>query len=441
MVAATDCPYQMFDLFSEEWRPYNESLRNRTSAYTEYVCRYSAYSENRNRSDAIEGHLVLLFSGFGFVGGLLTVLTLTQSGFRILNFRLFLLIGYLEMLQMAVLALMDGLAYVRCDASYLCTFLWAHVGITIMNVCADATDLLVLFLCVERTVACLLPHRFQKVHNVRCYKMAVAFAVVLPTAFSLFQAFELTVEFDEDQKRYLDEPSEFSQTELYAYIKQVNTIRFYVTASLVAIMTGLSIWGFWTVAHRRRKLIKNRSTYVPEAASSNSTKESVEHSGYSSAIGVRHLSSRVSRANRKSNKANRSHRQTELCCLQLCLAVPVVINHILYATGLSSNSAFVVGEAALKKIQLEEMTFEAAAREIDLAESFQYLRAATNVSNVMAHALHFYLYIMFSEKVRNGFFSFLSACCRKKPLYPRGMSPTQAETSHIIAPSSIINTS
>lgn len=445
------CPYASAFTYHQQWRNYSGVVFDgNVHQYHSYICQFASYQYLKKVTQPVERQLIIFFSVCGFLGGLLTVLTLSQKRFRVMDFQLYRVIGYLEMVQMADLAIMDLLAYMKCESSYACTFLWAHIGFVVMNVCADATDILVLFLCVERTVACLLPHYFQRLHTRKCYIWAMVFSVVIPAFFSSFQAFELRVVYDPDENRYHDEPSEFAESEFYANITHMNTARFYIMAALIMITTSFSLWGFYAVARRRRNLSRDygnqqgggggprpvlpasssTSNLAPGTPMGQNNSSSYMLSAPSASAEQRQALTRAgthhqSRSGTGGSSRRMKKREMELCCLQLCLAAPIIINHILYATGLNMNYGFVIGEAAFKK----NLTFDKARSEIEAIMDFYYMRMATNLTNVLAHALHFYLYLLFSVQVRHGFLTLVRSCRSK--LQPGSATVNGSAENHL----------
>lgn len=392
----TDDPNAAWWLNYTIWNGSQDQIRS-------YICRYHDLLDFKRICSSVESNAVLMFGIFGFLGGFWSIATLQQKSFRIADFFLFRLVGYLETVQMAVVTSMSIVGFLRCDLSYACTFFWAHVANTVSNVCADAVDLIVLFLCIERTVACVLPHFFHMFHSTNCWTMVAVWSLVIPLLFSLFQAFELTIIHDEIDNRYVDEPSPFSQTQFYESLVKINTIRFYVTAALIATATICSVIGFSLMARRKRKLTQNSLPAQQKPKKSNGS------SPRSPLIDSRTSQGQLS-TDGGSDVARRATKlQRDLCCLQLCLAIPVVINHMLYAMGLNTSYSFTVGKQAFEK----NLSYESAAEQLDRTRSFIYLRLSTNISNVLGHGLHFYLYLLFSYKVRHGFCLLIKTCKRK----------------------------
>lgn len=397
---------QLLCLPSLDWPNASATGWNSTLDYYHYVCHYKAYNQFKDYMANLEQHTVFIVAIAGLVGGLGTVATLMQPLFLVSDFFLFRLIGYLETLQMALVALMNVVVYCNCDRSYICTFFWAHVATTASNVCADSVDLIVLFVCIERSVACLLPHLFRLIHTKTCYYAVAIWSLVAPTLFSAFQAFELRIEYDPVERRYADEPSAFASSALYRALVKLNTARFYATAFLIAAATVCSIIGFRTMTKRKRLLSERMQLRQLNTAPS---RRKITSSKSISAASCTSMSIKRRRNLRVENARRLKKRQRDLCCLQLCLAMPIVINHILYAIGGTSNHSFVIGPEVFDR----GMTYDMAVRELARARSFDYLRLATNLSNVLAHGLHFYLYVLFSIKVRHGFFALWKAGRRK----------------------------
>lgn len=412
----------------------------------DYACNYGSYLAFKDLCRSVESHLLLIWGGLGFLGALGMSLTLSQKHFRPSpDFLFFRIVAYLEMLQMAVMTPMAATAFCNCEESYACAFIWAHVATTIMNVCADTVDLIVLFVCIERTVACLFPQHFRLIQSKQLRRSVIFGSFAVPAVFSVFQSFEVTVIYDEKEKRFIDEPSEFAQTPFYTFLVYANMVRFYITAAAIATATLCSIFGFIKTARRKERLLRRpRSNSqialspvspdaphdIPLEPLSTTTSVTVSNSNPARLCDLNSLTPhRLSdynftwRRNTSTSeleeaekilqpgqptvtpavRTERRQREMDLCCLQLCLAAPIVINQVLYASGLNSSYSFVVGKLVFEY----ELTYEAALDEIAKAKSFHLLRTSTNISNVLAHALHFYLYLLFSVKVRRDFVTML----------------------------------
>lgn len=342
--------------------------------------------------ESVETPALLAIGIMGFVGACFSSVIFVRERSAPNDFFLYKIISACAVAQMLVLTIVRLSMFWHCERNYACSFFWAHISIAIMNVCADAVDFLTLFLSIERTWACLLPFKFKTVNQRVLERTAVTLAFTIAILFSTFQAFELTLQYDSQENRYRDVRSAFAESDFYAVFITANTVRFYATACLLMVATVFSIFGFWRTAKRSLVFSRNRD----------------------------------------------KRRELDLCCLQLCTAAPVVINHLLYAVSLRTNhhsfdqiqpysnqneTSFWYWSTADGTI-IDNRDVEQRFRK---AEAFEYMKTSTNLSDALAHALQFYFYLIFCLKVRQGFLALWS----RRQSAPAGYKPASVDKEDV----------
>jgi hypothetical protein len=88
----------------------------------------------------------------------------------------------------------------------------------------------------------------------------------------------------------------------------------------------------------------------------------------------------------------------QLCYLQLTQAIPTAINYASFAVrefgfDISSSAPGWTSGSDLPRL----------VQQLDTVYRFWHLQLFVNISNVMAHCTHFYLYILFSARFREEF--------------------------------------
>lgn len=90
----------------------------------------------------------------------------------------------------------------------------------------------------------------------------------------------------------------------------------------------------------------------------------------------------------------------QLCYLTITQAIPTAINEIIFAAYIVKyDRAFETGLSAI----LADLTLEEAMGELLSSNMQDYLIFFLHISNDLAHCFHFYLYVTFSRRFREGF--------------------------------------
>lgn len=101
-----------------------------------------------------------------------------------------------------------------------------------------------------------------------------------------------------------------------------------------------------------------------------------------------------------------AYQNVQLCYLTIAQAVPVVINLIMFAIIISRDSSVLIGSAAFE----EGLNFEDALNHLSKSYVSSYLIFCCDLSNNLAHCFHFYLYLIFSRRFRQGFLKRFQIC-------------------------------
>jgi hypothetical protein len=88
-----------------------------------------------------------------------------------------------------------------------------------------------------------------------------------------------------------------------------------------------------------------------------------------------------------------------LCYLTMIQAVPSLINQIMYAMLISRHSSYLIGSAAIDN----GLSFQGAMEHLRSKYVGIYLNFFCSLSNDLAHCFHFYLYMIFCRRFRQGF--------------------------------------
>lgn len=380
----------------EKWSNYSFVWYNSSAYFRAYVCMNVRYEATKEACESAEAQLIFFLGIFGFIGALLSTLTFFRRPFVPCDVYLYRLVGGIETVHMFIMTLMHALAYyVDCSVYYACMLFSAHVYMTVTNGCADAVEFVVVFLCVERTIACLTPQHFHRIHRLPAYRAVAILALLSALPLNVVHSFDVRVvqsgsgAEDQDSSaervggegRYQEAASSFAETWFYARIMDAQLVRFCVVAPLIIISTAGSIIGLTQAARRKRRL-RGEGLKTPGGRKADKSNDYY------------------------SKSADRSRKEIkqmiDLCCLQLCLAIPIVINYLLCLVERACKTG-VIDRSKLWEDAFRTMTYEQALSILSRATTLEYLRFAISVTHMLAHGLHFYLYLLFSAKFRQTF--------------------------------------
>lgn len=318
--------------------------------------------------------LHLIFNIFGLVGSWFSTLTFCNSHARTAVFnkapalRYFQTISILEMVN-SLLVLEAGVRfmyrYFGQVPSYGWTWFGTHIETPAINTVSLSIDLMIMFLSVERAIACLLPATFRRLNRkfmVWCVIVGSVLAssgLFVPTGFDSFIG--KTLQFS--SWRFSDPYDRFLQVQEWFLLG----IALAVCASAIVACVGSL-----QASKRRRRL---RPPAHPLACSSPISKEGA--------------------APQNDHKRSLSSIDWRLCCLQLTQAVPTAFSYV----------TFIVRAALFRHFTRKFLLADPATRQ-GLAwyiYPIAYVDLATGIAHDLSHCFHFYLYFMFCHSFREAF--------------------------------------
>lgn len=89
----------------------------------------------------------------------------------------------------------------------------------------------------------------------------------------------------------------------------------------------------------------------------------------------------------------------QLCYLQISQAWPLTLNYIIYIILRANDSDYNIGIAAVSS----GMEFEAASKDLGAAYYLKLIGLLVNLTDMLSHCFHFYMYMAFSKRFRTGF--------------------------------------
>lgn len=362
------CIYPMATVYSYEWSNYS-GIWNDTSRFHEYTCRAAALYSLRENCRSVNGHAYLIFGLIGLLSAIASLIVFSREEFsHRLGYLMYRTVALLELVHMIVMIVMGLKHFLDCGSYYWCQFLSAHFSNFLLNTSAEAVDFLVLFLCIERSIACLLPTFFQKIHHRSIFLTVILIALTFSAAMNFPTIFQLTVAYSTKFARYHKPLSEFGNSKTFRTFSEINAIRLYVTGALIVLATCCSIVGLLRARSHQRRLSRRHRTRMENVCRQDGTL--YEH-------------------------------VVEMCILQLCVAVPAVLNYVLFATmritGL--ERVYLIGEEAFA----QNLPYPKALEEIVCFSRYHITASAVLMTNFLAHAFHFYLYLIFCASIRHSF--------------------------------------
>ena len=109
----------------------------------------------------------------------------------------------------------------------------------------------------------------------------------------------------------------------------------------------------------------------------------------------------IANANQRSQQEiEMTRKHLQLCYLQLSQALPVAFNYFVVAISFEYYAQFSSAGSSGYKIVTSGVTLTQAMDILSLGYSVQYSYLLTEISNDIAHCLHFYLYFIFTRSFR-----------------------------------------
>lgn len=234
--------------------PFNVSSKfNDAFELNLFICAYTAYNLYVNNAYHLLALAIVPCSILGFVGSILVLITLrNKQKFNALCFIYFRVINLTELIYLSQCTAKGVVVLFadQCSASYFCIF-FNFIYQQAANVFAVCANLLVIFLSVERAVACALVTYFHYINHTPVYWVYLSASILVSLIICIPQIFAYKVQKSNLTGVYSLILSNFAQTQFYATFLVVHNAFFYAQSIIAVVTTIMSIIGL-AVAMRRQ---------------------------------------------------------------------------------------------------------------------------------------------------------------------------------------------
>lgn len=330
----------------------------------------------------LNGIVSAVLAGFGLLGSLLTMITLTRTKsvyFQASTYKYFRILVLVQSLVM-IGSVHESVRNLTNDMDrgwygwYLVTI---YVEPLLTLVCSSWAEGLVCYLSFERAVACLFPSIFQKLNGKRCFRIVIFTSFLGGCFCDLPFVAQMTVIFDPNTRLYTTAPRTQATT---AIVSTIRVVSYGLECFFLVVATCAAIVGFHAAYKRKQRLQQNQAEWQVTA---------------------------------------------QLCTLQLIQAFPAIAGSLTaVAGGIGLNYTI----PNLDTKNLASATDAQISAVFDWYETYYRTIEWFTAVRILGHSAHFYLYYAFSRPfrmaARNAIYEIVTSVTMVKEL-PR------AETTNI----------
>lgn len=238
---------RLVDMEPEQYGPYqplkNESSFNSSIDYETYITAYDSFKKFELTIGIVMGVTTVLCGVIGVFSAVLTLLTF--CGNKILKYRCFV---YYKAIAIAeILYLASGRASILVETIYVqdvwsCPYQLSTLMVDAANNLCVFVDLLVIYLSIERAIACLLPLHFHLIDKKAVSYSVIAGAALLVGLLNVPYLFAYRIETDSSGKCSVAYNSVWSATAEAAYDSILESCSF-ADGILIMVSTSLAVAG------------------------------------------------------------------------------------------------------------------------------------------------------------------------------------------------------
>lgn len=343
-------------------RLLNRSVFDSSLDLEAYLCDYAGYIDFRAHSNYVWGCCAAPFRILGIISSFLTLGTVCRNeGFSSRCFVYYKAIAIFEFFyNLSTFEQTSESIYTYYfTRNYNWFFFGTLINNNIGNIFPHSTDTLTIFLSLERAVACLLPAKFYFLHHISvCVSVfVIAFGAALVTYIPPIFAFFVGIH--PNTGTYFQFRTDFGGSHEYEIYEEFISSLLLIQSIAVFVSTAFAVAGMVRAIMIKRRLFAQVS---PE-----------DHGAPSVPA--------------KSQGAEAIRQNVRLCFLQISLALPICLNKVAYYVAMKYRS----------------VTTPTGLVDFYKAYRFEYLEFFAASSDILAYSLHFYLYVAFSQTLRDAF--------------------------------------
>lgn len=353
--------------------PKNTTFHDKTTELAAYACQYGFIVDFLNRTTQYGAIAKWVAFGFGLLGCILALITFSRKEYKICVTMMYhRAINAIEIFN--ALLTLQAAVHAFYGPQLLKYQAWAYFSVYVAeklrNVLFCWVNLIVLWVSIERVLACLFSAQFEAINRKPVAIAIIGFASVVATAIFLPYGFSVDCAYDNKTAAYKIVASAWSTSTNRGFKEYSLLLSIFMIchAGLLFASSLAALAGLMSMTKRKRALIKAATS------KSNSSRELLKQCSLN----------------------------IQLCILQMCETIPCIANEFLFVY-LTVRYSFTSPFLATLPAAPQTLTYDQAVINGNMYYVYLYLAMINGIGVLVSHFCRFYWYLIFSPKVRSSF--------------------------------------